>query len=77
MKNKRSLIFYISLAVTVILLLWGFVTPPKGVIDGTVLIAAGILFAFATLDAGVKALAEGRNLKMKHKETELEISQNQ
>lgn len=73
--KKRSAIFYACLTVTITLLLWGFVTPPKGIIDGSVLIAGGILFAFATLDAGVKALAEGRNMELKHKDTELKISQ--
>ncbi len=74
--EKRSFIFYCCLVVTVILLLWGFITPPQGVIDGSVLIGGSILFAFATLDAGLRAFAEGSIFKMKHSDTEVEISKN-
>ena len=47
--HKKTIPFWICLIVTIGLLIGGFFTPPMGVIDGSVLTAAGLLFAFGTL----------------------------
>ena len=46
---KHSLIFWICLIAAIGLFVGGFFVPPKGVIDGSVVTAAGILFGFATV----------------------------
>lgn len=49
----------------------GFFMPPKGVIDGSVLIFGGLMFAFATLFMVDKAIEKGLDAKVKHGETEV------
>lgn len=41
--------FYVTLILSVFLLVGGFFSPPMGVIDGSILSAVGLLLAFATL----------------------------
>ena len=41
--------FYVSLILSILLLVGGFLSPPLGIIDSSVLSAVGLLFAFATL----------------------------
>ena len=40
--------FYVSLILSILLLVGGFLSPPLGIIDSSVLSAVGLLFAFAT-----------------------------
>ncbi len=42
-------IFYCTLFVSIALIVGGFLVPPLGIIDGSVLTAVGELLAFATL----------------------------
>lgn len=44
-----KIVFWICLIVSLGLFVGGFFVPPKGVIDGTVITAAGLLFGFAVL----------------------------
>jgi len=46
---KYMIIFWICLIAAIGLFVGGFFVPPKGVIDGSVVTAAGILFGFATV----------------------------
>lgn len=46
---KKSIPFWICLIATLALLVGGFIVPPTGVIDGSVLTGAALLFGFATL----------------------------
>ena len=41
--------FYVSLILSILLLVGGFLSPPLGILDCSVLSAVGLLFAFATL----------------------------
>lgn len=50
-----------------------FVVPPTGVIDGSVLKAAGILFGFAALVEAREAILEGLGVKLTHGDTIIEI----
>jgi Sec-independent protein secretion pathway component TatC len=47
--HKKTIPFWLCLIVSIGLLVGGFFVPPMGVIDGSVLTAVGILFAFGTL----------------------------
>ena len=46
---KHSLAFWLCLFTSIALFVGGFFTPPTGIIDGSVITCAGILFGFATL----------------------------
>lgn len=61
-------------AFSVGLLVGGFFSPPMGIIDSSVLMAAGILFAFSALWVAAYAInVKGGSAKIKHGQTELEI----
>lgn len=55
------------------LMLWGFIAPPRGVIDGSVLIAAGILVSMKLISVGAYAIKQGRDVSITHKETKVNI----
>lgn len=58
-KMPPSQIVVIALtAIAVILLVAGFLTPPMGKIDGSVLQGTGILFGFAALWVAAEAIIE-------------------
>ena len=65
--------FWVCLTITVGLFVAGFCVPPHGEIDGSILTAGGILFAFATLETVHVALRKGVDAKVKHGKTELTI----
>lgn len=55
------------------LMIAGFCVPPTGIIDGSVLTATGILAAFGALFEGGHAIDKGLDVKLKIKDAELEI----
>lgn len=69
----RNPAFWVCLAMTIALLLGGFFTPPRAKIDGSILTACGILFAFATLETVHHAIRKGVDAKVKHGQTELTV----
>ena len=48
-QNLSTIPFWICLVISIGLLVGGFFAPPMGIIDGSVLTAVGLLFAFGTL----------------------------
>lgn len=66
-------IFYVCLTAALCLFLGGFFCPPMGVIDGSVLTAAGILFAFAALGVAGQNLANGKAVTFNYGETEITV----
>lgn len=48
MKSK-DLIFWVSFIISVALIVAGFLIPPTGIIDGSVLTAVGLLLGFSTI----------------------------
>ena len=76
MKRKPQVdkyVFFICLAVSIILFVLGFVTPPPGVIDGSVLTAAGILFGFAGLGVVGQNIANGKELTWRKGDMEISV----
>ena len=76
MKRKPQVdkyIFYVCLAVSILLFICGFVTPPPGVIDGSVLTAGGILFGFAALGIFGQNLANGKEISWRKGDTEITV----
>lgn len=66
-------IFYICLGIAILLFIGGFFCPPKGVIDGSVLTASGILLGFAALGVAGQNLANGKEVTFKKDDINLTI----
>ena len=66
--------FLVSLAPSVMLIVAGFVVPPMGEIDGSVLTAVGELLMFPTLAYGARAIELGYDFKMKRGDTNVELT---
>lgn len=65
--------FWVSLIVAFGLIVTGFLMPPIGVIDGSVLTGAGIIFMWPTLALGAKAIEDGKTAKFKTSHTTLTV----
>jgi hypothetical protein len=60
----------------VILIITGFLMPPRGEIDGSVLTAVGELILFPSLAFGFRALMTGMELHITKGDTHIEIGHN-
>ena len=67
-------VFYVNLAVSILLIVGGFFVPPIGVIDGSVLTAVGLLLMFAVIEKIPEAIKAGRNIKVQKGDTSLEVT---
>lgn len=68
------IIFGVCLTCSIVLIVAGFIVPPRGVIDGSVLTAVGELFGFATL-ASVLKMSKYKQMELKHGNTTLTIGE--
>ncbi len=69
--------FYLTLTVSILLLVTGFVLPPTGVIDGSVLSAVGLLALFAAIaqiPSVMEYAKEGRHIKLSKGDFTAEVS---
>lgn len=73
-KHADKYIFYICLIMALLLFIGGFFCPPMGVIDGSLLKAAGILLGFAALGVAGQNLANGKDVVFTHGDTKVEIN---
>lgn len=71
---KASAAFWICLVVSITLTVAGFIVPPTGEIDGSVLTAVGELFGFATLWCVYHAIDKGIDAKMIIGKASIEIN---
>ena len=69
--NSFFIFFSIS---SLILIVAGFIVPPTGVVDNSVLIAVGELNGTLALGAVIKAIDKGSSASIKHNGTELTIN---
>lgn len=69
----RNIAFWVCLAISITLIVAGFCVPPTGEIDGSVLTADGILFAYATLWVVWNAMKMGVDAKLIHGKTSLTV----
>ena len=69
--NSFFIFFSIS---SLILIVAGFIVPPTGVVDNSVLIAVGELNGTLAIDAVIKSIDKGRSASIKHSGTELTIN---
>ena len=58
---------------TIILFVASFIVPPTGEIDPSILKAAALLFAFATLAEAREAIREGLGVKLTHGNTTIVV----
>lgn len=68
--------FYITLTVSLMLIVGGFLVPPLGIIDGSVLTAVGLLLIFATLAQVpdiIDAARNGKSIKLMKGDFEMEV----
>jgi small neutral amino acid transporter SnatA (MarC family) len=72
-KHADKYIFYICLIIAIMLFVGGFLCPPMGVIDGSVLKAAGILLGFAALGVAGQNLANGKEISLQKDDLNLTI----
>lgn len=68
--------FWICLVVSILLIIGGALTPPPFIIDSSIFIACGILFAFAALHVLDKAIDKGTGAKITKGDISLEIEKN-
>lgn len=57
-------VFYLTLGVSLVLVVGGFLVPPLGVIDGSVITAVGELLMFAVVGRIPEAIKAGRSVKI-------------
>ena len=65
--------FWVSFTVSIVLIISGFLCPPLAEISSSVLFACGELFGFGTLGAAIKAIEDGKEVEIHHKETNITI----
>ena len=71
-KMTTALLWIFGLT-TIALFVASFIVPPTGVIDPSILKAAALLFAFATLAEAREAIREGLGVKLTHGNTTIVV----
>ena len=66
--------FYITLVVSIVLVVMGFFTPPIGIIDGSVLTAIGLLLMFVVVEKIPEAIKAGKSVRIQQGSFGVEIS---
>ena len=72
MDEKHDSVFYICLAITILLLVGGFFAPPLGIIDNSVLVGCGFISLLALIKQ-IPTMIKGRSVELKHGETSLTL----
>jgi len=69
--NKNA--FWICLITSICLIVGGFLVPPLGIIDGSVLTAVGLLLGFAVVGVVMNAMLHGTDIKVIKGDTTIEV----
>lgn len=73
---KEAKLGWIYSFVSIGMIIASFVVPPLGIVDNSVLLAVGEIFAFAALSKItdiIKSIQDGKSLTLKHGNTEVTI----
>lgn len=70
---KHTLVFWVCLVAAIGLFVGGFFVPPMGIIDGSVVTSAGILFGFATLWQIPRIIEVSKFAKITNGNTTIEV----
>lgn len=62
--NHYTIAFFVTLAVSIGLIIYGVVTPPKGEVSGSLLTSVGIIFLWPSLAFLNKAVESGKTAKI-------------
>lgn len=74
--NRHYLIaFWVTLVLSIGLIVGGALTPPIFIIDGSIFTAVGLLFLWPTLAFGAKAVGDGRVAKFHFDHGSINIGQ--
>ena len=75
MKHPKlhNVVFIVCLLISAALLVAGFLVPPTGVIDPSVLTAVGELFAFVALSQLPIVIASGKGITLNHGNTSISV----
>ena len=65
--------FYFNLTVSVLLIVEGFLVPPVGIIDVSVLTAVGLLLMFSVIERIPDAIKAGKCVKISKGDSSVEI----
>ena len=71
------LAFWVTIAISLGLLITGFFLPPSGQVHPSTLEAAGIIFLYPALAFANKVLEEGHTATITHGNTQIEIKQDE
>lgn len=66
--------FYVNLVISILLIVGGFLVPPVGIIDGSVLTTVGLLLMFSVIEKIPEAIKAGKNIKVQKGDSSVEIS---
>jgi hypothetical protein len=69
--NKNT--FWICLITSICLIVGGFLVPPLGIIDGSVLTSVGLLLGFAVVGVVMNAMLHGADMKITKGDTTIEL----
>lgn len=70
---QTTMMWWICFAMAAFLGIWGFICPPKGQIDKSILEFIAWLFGFLSLAVAREAIKEGFGIRMTHGNTALEV----
>ena len=66
--------FWVCLTISITLIITSFLTPPKWIIDQSVIFATGELWGFAALGVAIHAISRGADVSVKKGETEVTLT---
>ena len=72
-RNHYFVAFFSTLLIAIALIIGGFLMPPQGEIDGSVLKGVGELFLWPALAFGAKALDDNKKIQMQHGSTTITV----
>lgn len=72
-KMKKTFPFWLCLIVAIGLFIAGFLVPPMGIVDGSVLKGMGILFGFAVVAEIPHIIETAEYAKITHGDTVIEV----
>lgn len=73
-------VFTLTLCISIVLMIGGFIVPPIGIIDGSVITSVGFLLLFAVIaqvPVIMKSIREGKTIKIQKGDFTAEVSSEQ
>lgn len=74
LSNVGKVSFWVTLIISIVLIVVSFFLPPTGAIDPSVMAAVGELFAFGTLGTVLTAINKGADVTLNHGNTNITLN---